>query len=122
MAEEKAIKAFVDASHNRMFSPYQFADAVRLAGVIPASVLNKVAIGWFRLMEIECRYGVGDPIIGELGSRIVHEVLNDYEEVPDYNPGRGFADNGRGNRGTWEDYESRYSPSFVRRGFDGSGG
>jgi hypothetical protein len=118
MSQDKAAKAFIDASHNVLFSAYGFADAVRLAGAIPASALNKVAIGWFRLMEVEHRYGLGDPVIGELGSRIVHEVLNDYEELPNYNPGRGFEDGGPGARGTWEDYESRYSPSFIRRGVD----
>lgn len=118
MSEEKAAKAFVEASHNVLFSPYNFADIVRLAGTIPASALNKTAIGWFRLMEIEHRYGLGDPVIGELGSRIVHEVLNDYEESPNYNPGRGFEDNGATSRGTWDDYESRYTPSFIRRGYD----
>ncbi len=118
MSDEKAAKAFIEASHNVLFSPYNFADIVRVAGAIPASALNKVAIGWFRLMEIEHRYGIGDPVIGELGSRIVHEVLSDYEELPNYNPGRGFEDGGGSARGTWEDYESRYSPSFIRRGVD----
>jgi hypothetical protein len=118
MSQEKSIKAFVDASHHRLFSPYQFADAIRLAGAIPASMLNKVALAWFRLMEIEYRYGIGDPVVGELGSRIVHEILNDYEELPNYNPGRGLDDQDTRNRGTWEDYESNYSPSFIRRGYD----
>jgi hypothetical protein len=118
MTQDKAEKAFIDASHNVLFSAYGFADAVRLAGAVPASALNKVAIGWFRLMEVEHRYGIGDPVIGELGSRIVNEVLSDYEELPDYNPGRGFEGGSADNRGTWEDYESRYSPSFIRRGFD----
>ena len=118
MTEEKAAKAFIEASHNVLFSPYGFADKIRLAGVIPASMLNKVAIGWFRLMEIEHRYGIGDPAIGELGARIVHEVLSDYEELPNYNPGRGFESGGAGSRGTWADYESTHSPTFIRRGFD----
>ena len=118
MAEDKAAKAFIEASHNVLFSPYGFADKVRLSGVIPASILNKVAIGWFRLMEIEHRYGIGDPAIGELGARIVHEVLSDYEELPNYNPGRGFEGGGTDTRGTWSDYESKNPPTFIRRGFD----
>lgn len=118
MTEEKAAKAFIEASHNVLFSPYGFADEIRLAGVIPANALNKVSIGWFRLMEIEHRYGIGDPVVGELGARIVHEVLSDYEEVPNYNPGRGFEGGGTGSRGTWEQYERSNPPTFIRRGFD----
>jgi len=118
MSEDKAVKAFSEAAHNKLYNPYQFADKIRLAGVIPASALHKTALAWFRLMEIEHRYGVGDPVAAEMGSRIVHEVMSDYEELPDYNPGRGFENGSASAGGTWEDYESRYSPSFVRRGFD----
>lgn len=118
MSQEKAVKAFIEASHNVLFSPYHFADSVRLSGVVAANALNKVALGWFRLMEIEHRYGIGDPVLGDLGSRIVHEVLSDYEEVPNYNPGRGFEDNGNISRGTWEDHEQRNPPTFIRRGYD----
>jgi hypothetical protein len=118
MIEEKAAKAFVDASMNRMYNPYHFVNLVKQAGVIPADAMGRAAVGWFVLNDIDYRYGVGDPVIGELASRIMNEVLSDYEEVPAYNPGRGFEGGGGGNRGTWEDYESRYSASFVRRGFD----
>lgn len=115
---DKAVKAFSEASHNKLFSPYEFADRIRLLGIIPASALHKVAIGWFRLMEIEYRYGIGDPLAGEMGSRIVHEVLSDYEELPEYNPSRGFESGGGDTRGTWENYESRVSKTFIRRGVD----
>jgi hypothetical protein len=118
MAEEKAAKAFVEAAHHKLYNPYQFADKIRTSGAIPASALHKTALAWFRLMEIEHRYGIGDPIAAEMGSRIVHEVMSDYEELPNYDPSRGLEGGGGDNRGTWEDYESRYSPSFIRRGFD----
>jgi len=118
MSQDKAIKAFGEAAHNRLFSPYEFADRIRLLGVIPASALHKVAVGWFRLMEIEHRYGIGDPVAGEMGARIVHEVLSDYEELPDYNPSRGFEASSPDTRRTWEEYERTNSPTFVRRGFD----
>lgn len=115
---DKAIKAFSEAAHNKLFSPYEFADRIRLLGVIPASSLHRVSIGWFRLMEIEHRYGIGDPVAGDMGSRIVHEVLADYEELPDYNPGRGFEGDSNISRGTWQDYERRNPPTFIRRGAD----
>lgn len=118
MAEDKAVKAFVDASHHKLYNPYQFADKVRLAGIIPASALHKTALAWFRLMEIEYRYGIGDPVAAEMGARIVHEVIADYEELPNYNPSRGFEADSPDSRGTWEDYERTYSPTFIRRGFD----
>jgi hypothetical protein len=118
MVEQKAAKAFIEASYNRLMNPYHFANLVKSEGAIPASMLHRVAVGWFMLNEIDYRYGIGDPITGELASRIVHEVLSDYEEVPDYNPNRGLEGGGSDSRGTWEDYENRYSPSFIRRGID----
>ena len=118
MQEEKAAKVFVEASMNRMYNPYHFVNLVKQAGVIPADAMGRAAVGWFMLNEIDYRYGIGDPVTGELASRIVHEVLSDYEEVPNYNPSRGFEGGGSDTRGTWEDYESRYSPSFIRRGVD----
>ena len=116
MAEEKAAKAFVDASMNRMYNPYHFVNLVKQAGVIPADAMGRAAVGWFVLNDIDYRYGVGDPVIGELASRIMNEVLSDYEEVPDYNPGRGFASGSTNPSGTIEDYQARYAPSFVQRG------
>ena len=118
MAEDKAAKSFIEASYNRKFNPYHFSNLVKCEGVIPASMLNRAAIGWFRINEIDFRYGIGDPVIGEMGSRIVHEVLSDYSEIPDYDPSRGFADRGPDVSGTWDKYESQHSQSFVRRGFD----
>lgn len=118
MSEEKAAKVFVEASMNRMYNPYHFANLVKQASAISADAMGRAAVGWFMLNEIDYRYGLGDPITGELASRIVHEVLSDYKEVPSYDPSRGFEDGSRSGRGTWEDYQSRYSPSFVRRGFD----
>jgi hypothetical protein len=117
-AEDKAVKAFIEASHNRLYNPYHFANLVKIAGAIPGSALHRTAIGWFMLSEIDYSYGVGDPVVGQLASRIVHEVLSDYEELPDYNPSRGFESGSASVGGTWEDYESRYTPSFIRRGFD----
>jgi hypothetical protein len=119
MTEEKAAKAFIEASMHKMYNPYHFVNLVKQAGAIPADAMSRAAVGWFMLNEIDYRYGVGDPVIGELASRVMSEVISDYEEVPTYNPGRGFEDGGDGRGGTWQDYESRYSPSFVRRGFDG---
>lgn len=118
MSEEKAAKVFIEASHNRLYNPYHFANLVKQAGTIPANALHKVAIGWFRLNEIDYRYGIGDPITGDMAARIVHEVLNDYEELPNYNLSRGFEAGGPDSRGTWENYEQQHSPSFIRRGFD----
>lgn len=118
MSEQKVAKAFIDASHNRLWNSYHFVDIIRQAGQIPASAMHKAAVGWFMLMEIEHRYGIGDPMAGEMGSRIVHEVLSDYEELPDYNPGRGFESSSGDARGTWANYEPRASASFVRRGVD----
>lgn len=117
-AEDKAVKAFIDASYNRLYNPYHFANLIKIAGAIPGSALHKTAIGWFRLSEIDYSYGVGDPMVGEISSRIVHEVLNDYEELPNYNPSRGFEADSPDTRGTWADYESRHNPTFIRRGFD----
>ena len=118
MAEDKAAKVFVDASMNRMFNPYHFTNLVKQSGMIGADAIGRAAVGWFMLNEIDFRYGIGDPVIGEMGSRIVHEVLSDYSEIPDYDPSRGFADRGPDVSGTWDKYESQHSPSFVRRGFD----
>lgn len=118
MQEDKAAKAFIDASMNRLYNPYHFANLVKQAGAVPASAMNRAAVGWFMLNEIDYRYGIGDPVIGEMATRIVNEVLSDYAEIPDYNPGRGFEGGSGSAPGTWEDYESRYSPSFIRRGFD----
>ena len=117
MSEEKAAKAFIEGSHNRLFNPYHFSNVIKSAGIIPASMLHRAALGWFRLNEIDYRYGIGDPVIGEMGSRIVHEVLNDYDEYPDYNPGRGLPQPAIA-KGTWDDFESNYQPSYVRRGVD----
>jgi len=117
-AEEKAVKAFVEAANNRNYNPYHFANLIKIEGGYPAQALHKVSIAWFMLSNIDYQYGVGDPITGQMAARIVHEVLDDYEELPEYNISRGFEDRGPNNRGTWEDYESRYSPSFIRRGYD----
>lgn len=117
-AEDKAVKAFIDASHNRLYNPYHFANLIKIAGAIPGSALHKTAIGWFRLSEIDYSYGVGDPIVGEIGSRIVHEVLSDYEELPDYNPSRGFEGGTGDSRRTWDNYEQGHNPAFIRRGYD----
>lgn len=116
--EDKAVKAFVDASNNRNFNPYHFANLIKIEGGYSAQMLHKVAIAWFMLSEIDYSYGVGDPMVGQMASRIVHEVLSDYEELPEHNVSRGFEDGGTSTRGTWEDYESRYTPSFIRRGYD----
>lgn len=116
MPEQKAAKAFIEASNNRMYNPYHFANLVKTAGGYPAAMLHKVAIGWFMLNQIDFHYGIGDPVVGEMGARIMQEVVNDYEEVPDYNPGRGFAVGDTDSPGTMEDYQSRYNPSFVQRG------
>jgi hypothetical protein len=118
MAEDKAAKVFVDASMNRMFNPYHFTNLVKQSGMIGADAIGRAAVGWFMLNEIDFRYGIGDPVTGELASRIVHEVLNDYEEIPSYNPGRGFSGGGVDAVGTWSHYESKHSPSFIRRGVD----
>jgi hypothetical protein len=118
MPEDKAVKAFVEASQNMTFSPYSFANKIKIAGGIPAGALHKVAIGWFRLSEIDYSYGVGDPIVGAMSARIVHEVLNDYEELPDYNNMRGFEGNGAGQRTTWDGYQPSVAPSFIQRGSD----
>lgn len=118
MAEQKAAKAFIEASYNRLMNPYHFANLVKSEGAIPASMLHRVAVGWFMLNEIDYRYGIGDPITGDMASRIVHEVLNDYEELPNYNPSRGFEADSPDTRGTWADYESRHNPTFIRRGVD----
>jgi hypothetical protein len=117
-AEEKAVKAFVEAANNRMYNPYHFANLIKIEGGYPAQMLHKVAIAWFMLSDIDYGYGVGDPMVGQMASRIVHEVLSDYEELPEYNVSRGFENRGGGSGGTWDDYESRYTPSFIRRGFD----
>ena len=118
MAEEKATKSFIEASMNCMYNPYQFANLIKIEGGYPEQMFHKSAIGWFRLSEIDYSYGVGDPAVGEIASRIVHEVLNDYEELPQYNPGRGFESGSPDARGTWENYERGYSPSYIRRGYD----
>lgn len=116
MSEDKAVKAFVDMANHRQSNPYHFADLVRLKGIIPASFLHKVAIGWFRLMEIEHRYGIGDPMAGEMGARITYEVLADYEELPEYQPYRGFEDTGGDTSRTWENSKPSLPPSFTRSG------
>lgn len=117
-AEEKAVKAFVEAANNRMYNPYHFANLIKIEGGYPAQMLHKVAIAWFMLSEIDYRYGVGDPMVGEMASRIVNEVLSDYDELPEYNVSRGFEGGSPDTRRNWEDYESRYTPSFIRRGYD----
>ena len=116
MPEQKAAKAFIEASQNRMYNPYHFANIIKTNGGWSANMLHRVAIGWFMLNEIDHRYGIGDPVVGEMGARIMHEVVNDYDEIPEYNPGRGFATGDTNTAGTMSDYESRYNPSFVRRG------
>lgn len=118
MSEEKAAKAFIEASMNRMYNPYHFVNLVKQSGAIPAAAMNRAAVGWFMLNEIDHRYGLGDPIVGDMSARIVHEVLNDYEEIPDYNPGRGFEGGDGSPSGTWGEYESRHNPTFIRRGVD----
>lgn len=118
MAEQKAAKAFIEASYNRLMNPYQFANLVKSEGAIPASMLHRAAVGWFMLNEIDYRYGLGDPVTGDMAARIVHEVLNDYEELPDYNPSRGFEAGSPDTRRTWSEYEQGYSPTFIRRGVD----
>lgn len=116
MPEQKAAKAFITAANDRMYNPYHFANIIKVHGGWPAAMLHRVACGWFQLNEIDYRYGIGDPIVGEMGSRIVLEVLADYEELPDYNPGRGFAVGDSDSAGTFSEYESTYSPSFIQRG------
>lgn len=116
--EIKVAKVFADASYSRLFNSYHFADLIRNAGAIPAAAMQRAAVGWFMLMEIEHRYGIGDPMAGEIGSRIVHEVLSDYEEIPDYNPGRGLEGGSGSTRGTWEGYEPNVAKTFIRRGAD----
>ena len=116
MSEEKAVKAFIEMANDRRSNPYHFADRVRLSGGFASQFLHKVAVGWFRLMEIEHRYGIGDPAVGEIGSRITHEVLNDYQEVPDYQPMRGFENTGGDTSRTWERSQPSVPPSFVRKG------
>lgn len=127
-AEDKSIKAFIDASYNRLFNPYHFANAVKLysdpadpvawphGSSVPAQQLHKVSIGWFLLNEIDFSYGVGDPVVGEIASRIKYEVLADYEELPEYQPFRGFEDTGGDTSRTWERNKPNVSPSFIRRG------
>lgn len=128
MVEDKAIKAFIEASQNRLFNPYYFANGIKTAAIpgdpmtwnhgttIAAMQLHKVAIGWFLLNEIDYSYGIGDPIIGEMADRIKHEVLNDYEELPEYQPFRGFENTGGDATRTWESNQSKFPPSFIRRG------
>ena len=116
MTEQKAAKAFITASSDRLFNPYHFANIIKSNGSFASTALHKTAIGWFVLNEIDYRYGIGDPVIGEMGARIVSEVLSDYEELPDYDPGRGFAAADSRPIGTWGEYESTYSPSFIQRG------
>lgn len=114
--EDKAVKAFIEMSHHRLANPYHFADLIRTSNDIAASFLHKVAIGWFRLMEIEHRYGIGDPAVGEIGSRITYEVLADYDELPEYQPMRGFEDTGGDTSRTWESSKPSVPPSFIRKG------
>lgn len=118
MSEDKVAKVFVDASMNRMFNPYHFVNLVKQSGTIAAAAMNRTAVGWFMLNEIDHRYGLGDPVVGDMSARIVHEILNDYEELPDYDPGRGFANPSASARGTWEGYKPSHNPTFVRRGLD----
>ena len=117
-AEEKAVKAFIDAANNKMYNPYHFANLIKIEGGFAAQMLHKVSIGWFMLSEIDYRYGVGDPMVGEMASRIVNEVLSDYDELPEYNVSRGFEGGVSDTRRTWGNYEGEYTPSFIRRGYD----
>lgn len=128
MIEDKAIKAFVEASQNRLFNPYHFANAVKTYTApgeltswsngltVAASQLHKVAVGWFLLNQIDYSYGIGDPLVGEMAARIKSEVLDDYEELPDYQPFRGFEDTGPDTSRTWENNKQKFPPSFIRRG------
>lgn len=117
-SDEKAAKSFIEASENRLFNPYHFANLVKQAGAIPGAMLNRTAVGWFMLNEIDYRYGLGDPIVAEMAARIVYEVINDYEELPDYTPGRGLEGGGGNANGTWEGYEPSMAKTFIRRGAD----
>jgi len=117
MTEDKAVKAFVEMSHNKLSNPYNFADKIRLTDRIAADFLHKVSVGWFRLMEIEYRYGIGDPLVGEMGARIVHEVLADYEELPEYNTMRGFEGGSGDTSRTWKHSEPNVSQTIIGRGY-----
>ena len=115
MTEQKAAKSFIDAANHRLFNPYEFANIVKVSGDFPAAMLHRVSLGWFRLNEIDYRYGIGDPVVGEMAARIIHEVVEDYDEFPDYDPTRGFENRVRNTRGTWEGNKPSSPPSFIRR-------
>ena len=53
MSEEKAAKVFVEASMNRMYNPYHFANLVKQASAISADAMGRAAVGWFMLNEID---------------------------------------------------------------------
>lgn len=79
--EEKAARAYIDASSHRLFNPYQYADIIRLADGYAAEMLRHSAIAVFRLGEIEYRYGIGDPEFGEMSSRIC-AIIDEYYPAP----------------------------------------
>ena len=115
--EEKAIKAFIDMSLNRIANPYHFSNVIKSSGPFAAGMLHKVSIGWFLLNEIDYVYGIGDPMVGEMSARIKNEVLDDYSELPEYNPMRGFENSGGDTSRTWESSQPSVPPSFIRKGY-----
>lgn len=118
MSTEKAARQFIENANDRRFHPYLFSNLVKQEGQYAGSMLHKVAVAWFLLNEIDYRYGIGDPVIGEMGARITTEVLADYDELPDYQVSRGFESGSGDTSRTWESTKHTVSPSFIRRGDD----
>lgn len=116
MSTEKAARSFIQSANDRRFHPYQFANLVKEQGQYAGAMLHKVSVAWFLLNEIDYRYGIGDPMTGEMAARIVHEVLADYDELPDYQPMRGFENTGGDTSRTWESSKPSVPPSFIRSG------
>lgn len=116
MSTQKAAKSFIQSANDRRFHPYMFSNIVKDQGQYAGSMLHKVSVAWFLLNEIDYRYNIGDPMVGEMAARITHEVLADYDELPDYQPMRGFEDTGGDTSRTWESSKPSVPPSFIRKG------
>jgi hypothetical protein len=83
---EKYAKAFTNATSDQRFEPHHFAWMIKTGDIWAARALNQAAFAWFQLMEIDDRYGLGDPLVSEIGSRFVNEIMSDYNCIPAYNP------------------------------------